>query len=485
MENLIKIGAAYLRVSDSRQDEYSPESQLKKIREEAQRDGVMIPDEYVFFDDGISGRSVKKRNEFNRMISIAKEKDTFDIVYVWKFSRFARSQEESIVYKSLLAKHHVTVKSVSESIPEGPFGGLIERIIEWMDEFYSIRLGEEVVRGMEEKFLRGEPTSQAPYGYRMGDKCFEVVPDEAEIVLEVFNRYANGEGARSVSFDLGNRGIMTRHGNRPDNRWITYMINNPTYIGKLRRSENRAVSKRSFDSEDIRYTDGHHDAIIEKGLWDKCQERRLRDLEMYGTGARDPKPNQYLSKGVIKCSNCGATLCMSVTSGKEKKKYLQCNSYSHAKCKESHAVMLSTIEEALLEGIEQAVKNKTFTFAVKKTPKQDGESERARKVIAQLERSLERAKQAYLSEIDTLEQYKENKTRLEAEISRTRALLNEDAQTIPEVDEQAYTEKVRGVVEFLKDGSVSVEAKNIALRAIIEKAVFNRKENTLDIYFRQ
>ena len=81
--NLLRIGAAYIRVSDERQDEYSPDSQLKKIREYAAKDGVTIPDEYVFYDDGISGKSVKKRDDFNRMIALAKEKThPFDVIYV-------------------------------------------------------------------------------------------------------------------------------------------------------------------------------------------------------------------------------------------------------------------------------------------------------------------------------------------------------------------------------------------------------------------
>ena len=151
-EPLLKIAAAYIRVSDERQDEYSPDSQIKLARERAERDGYMIPDEYVFYDDGISGKSTKLRAEFNRMIAIAKEKDhPFDRIYVWKFSRFARNQEQSIVYKNLLRKTGVEVMSVSEPIPEGPFGDLIERIIEWMDEYYSINLGVEVTRGMTEK----------------------------------------------------------------------------------------------------------------------------------------------------------------------------------------------------------------------------------------------------------------------------------------------------------------------------------------------
>ena len=48
MEELLKIGAAYIRVSDERQDEFSPTSQLKKIREHAAKEGYLIPDEYVF-----------------------------------------------------------------------------------------------------------------------------------------------------------------------------------------------------------------------------------------------------------------------------------------------------------------------------------------------------------------------------------------------------------------------------------------------------
>ena len=177
MEELLNVGAAYIRVSDERQDEYSPDSQLKKIRENAAKDGYIIPDEYVFYDDGISGKSARRRDDFNRMIAIAKEKThPFDRIYVWKFSRFARNQEESMVYKNLLQKKGVTVKSVSEPIPEGHFGSLIERIIEWMDEFYLVNLSTEVQRGMTEKVSRGEPVVPPPFGYKM---CSSLNPLES------------------------------------------------------------------------------------------------------------------------------------------------------------------------------------------------------------------------------------------------------------------------------------------------------------------
>ncbi len=89
------------------------------------------------------------------MIAMAKQSShPFDVILVWKFSRFARNQEESIVYKSMLKKDDVEVISISELLVDLPVWFLIERIIEWMDEYYSIRLSGEVKRGMKEKALR-------------------------------------------------------------------------------------------------------------------------------------------------------------------------------------------------------------------------------------------------------------------------------------------------------------------------------------------
>ena len=139
----IKIGAACVRVSTDDQVEYSPASQIEKIREHAKREGYIIPDEYIFQDDGISGKYARKRPAFMMMIAMAKQSPPpFDCIFVWEFSRFARNQEESIVYKNLLAKNGVSVRSVREPLADSPFASLIERIIEWMDEYYLISLAE-------------------------------------------------------------------------------------------------------------------------------------------------------------------------------------------------------------------------------------------------------------------------------------------------------------------------------------------------------
>lgn len=486
-EDLLKIGAAYIRVSDERQDEYSPDSQLKKIREFAAKDGYMIPDEYVFYDDGISGKSTKRRDDFNRMIAIAKEKThPFDVIYVWKFSRFARNQEESMVYKNLLRKKGVTVISVSEPIPEGHFGSLVERIIEWTDEYYLVNLGAEVMRGMTEKASRGEPTCAPPFGYFMRDGKY--YPDEesgkANIVREVFTLYANGVKQREIALILANKGIRTRFGKKPENRWVDYMLHNHCYIGKIRWCPDgtKSVSKRRLDNDNIMVVDGHHEPLISMELWEKVQNMLEAQKKAYPKYAKKDQPVDYLLKGLVRCSACGGTLAAGGSSGKAKVRCLQCCNYSRGSCRTSHSITIPRIEAAFIEGLKKALSEKQFTMAPKKPPKQsDPTAIDFDKLISVEERRLTRAKEAYLAEIDTIEQYAQNKKEITARIDDL--IARRDKHLEKEFDLEAFTKKVAGIVELIEKEDVTASAKNEALHTIIEKIVFEKAKGNLAIYF--
>ncbi len=484
--DLLRIGSAYIRVSDERQDEYSPDSQLKKIREYAAKEGYMIPDEYVFYDDGISGRSVKKRDDFNRMIAIAKEKThPFDKIYVWKFSRFARNQEEAIVYKSLLAKNKVSVVSVSEPIQEGHFGALQERIIEWMDEFYSINLAGEVIRGMTEKASRGEPTCAPPLGYIMRDGRY--YPDEesgkANVVREVFTLYANGVKQREIALILAEKGIRTRYGKKPENRWVDYMLHNHCYIGKIRFCPDgtKSVSKRHLDNENIMIVDGHHEPLISMELWDKVQKMLEEQKKAYPKHARQFQPTDHLLKGLVRCSACGGTLAVSGSSGKAKIRTVQCCNYARGSCRTSHSIIIPRLEAAFIEGLKQAVEAKQFTLAPREQKKSDPTAIDFDKLIAVEERRLARAKDAYLAEIDTIEQYAQNKKDITARIDELKARRDKEIEKEFNIDE--FTAKVLGIVEFIEREDVTKAAKNEALHTIIEKVVYEKAKGNLAIYF--
>jgi len=487
LENdLLRIGAAYIRVSDERQDEYSPDSQLKKIREYAAKEGYAIPEEYVFYDDGISGRSVKKRDDFKRMIATAKEKThPFDVIYVWKFSRFARNQEEAIVYKSLLAKRKVSVVSVSEPLPEGHFGALQERIIEWMDEFYSINLSGEVKRGMTEKASRGEPNCAPPFGYIMREGKY--YPDEesgkANIVREVFTLYSNGVKQREIALILANKGIRTKYGKKPENRWVDYMLHNSCYIGKIRwcTDGTKAVSKSKLDNENIMEVDGQHEPIISTELWNKVQKMLEAQKKAYPKYAKKDQPVQHMLKGLIKCSACGGSLAMGGSSGKNKVRRVQCCNYSRGSCRTSHSVNLHVLEAAFVEGLKQAVEEKQFSIVPTKPKKSDPSAIDFDKLIAVEERRLARAKEAYLAEIDTIEQYAQNKKEITERIDDLKARRDKEGEKETDID--AFADKVAGIVEFIQREDVTVSAKNEALHNIIEKVVFEKAKGNLAIYF--
>lgn len=487
MAETVKIGAAYIRVSDERQDEYSPDSQLKKIREYASKEGCIIPDEYVFYDDGISGKSVKKREDFNRMIATAKDKShPFDVIYVWKFSRFARDQEASMVYKNLLRKKNVSVVSVSEPIPEGHYGTLIERIIEWMDEFYLINLSTEVQRGMTEKVTRGEPVVAPPLGYIMKDG--EYIPDEesgaADIIREIFDRYINGDPLRDIATTFHKRGFRTKNGLPVDSRRVEYIINNPCYIGKLRWSADgsRAVSHRQYDNENILTIDGHHKPIITMEQWEAAQKRQEDIKKTYPKYARKDNEVSFMLKGLVRCSTCGGTLVRTgITNTHSNTRSMQCHNYNRGSCVTSHSISIPKADHLIIESLENAVGTMQFKISPTEKKKTNTEADYER-LIALEERKLQRAKDAYLAEIDSLEQYKENKTKLEARIAELRKEAEAQAPTEC-IDTEAYARRVTEVITLLKNPTATEQAKNAALRTIIEKIVYEKANSNLAIYF--
>ena len=66
-----KIVCAYIRVSTDSQDEYSPDAQIRLLKEYAAKNDMILTD--IYQDIGISGRKAEKRPEFQNMIAMAKQ----------------------------------------------------------------------------------------------------------------------------------------------------------------------------------------------------------------------------------------------------------------------------------------------------------------------------------------------------------------------------------------------------------------------------
>lgn len=483
----LRSGYGYIRVSTHDQEELSPDSQERLLRDYAKANGIIL--EYIYSDSGISGRSADKRPAFQEMIAKAKSKEhPVDVLLVWKFSRFARNQEESIVYKSLLKKAGVDVISISEPLADGPFGSLIERIIEWMDEYYSIRLSGEVKRGMAENASRGKYQTTAPYGYRTGKDHLEIIPVEAEHVRQIFHKYYYDHmGFSPIAAWLNKLGIKSHRGCAWENRTVKYVLQNPVYKGYVRWNVGKENLRKgaSVTAPEMICVRGSHEAIIDEELFDNVQRMIARQYRL-------PKSRPASSYGhwlgnLLKCSCCGSSLTYSPA-----QKGFQCISYTKGKCPESHYVRAHLIEQALIDSLEHHISAGTIEYIEEKiAPAQlSDDYEILKDSYTKLENKEKRIKAAYQDGIDTLEEYKENKALLLKEKERIRLQLVEieskNTQNLPADHTAEMILRVQNIVDILKS-DLSKETKSEAIRSICDKIVYDKKSKNLDIYcvFRQ
>lgn len=484
-----KYGYGYVRVSTAGQEELSPDSQARLLKDYAHKNGIIISN--IFYELGISGRKADKRPEFQKMIARAKAADhPVDAILVWKFSRFARNQEESIVYKSLLKKkHNVDVISVSEPLVEGPFGSLIERIIEWMDEYYSIRLSGEVTRGMREKAQRGGYQARPPLGYRIVErgKPPVVVPEEAEIVKIIFQKYADEHrGIFDIARYLNSCGFKTSHGKPFERRSVEYILQNPTYCGMIRWNRTINETKEIRPKEEWIIADGQQPSIISKELFDRAQTRY--EQEYKPKGSRPSSTYKHWLSGLVKCPTCGRTMTAKKTGdGAKIYYYFSCYGYSKGKCLAKNSISALKLEPAVLASIREVLDTGRIVYRYM-PPKEEPAADMSKILTEQLRRNaekLDRIKEAYRNGVDTLEEYKTNKQLVQHERSRLEDQLRkaESAQIDTGSTEENLLERVRSVYEIVSSDTVDSVTKNEILKSVIEKIVYDKASDELKVYY--
>ena len=458
-------------------EEFIDDTEILECIEYAKKNNIEVPEELIFFDDGISAKTATKRTQFNRMIALAKEKEPpFNAILVWKFSRFARNQEESIVYKNILRKKGIQVISISEPIIDSPFGDLIERIIEWMDEYYLINLSTEVKRGMTEKLSRGEALCPPAYGYDIQDGKYIINSDEAPHIIEIFNDFLSGLPMRQIALKCAAKGLRTHRGNPFEARTIRYILYNPVYVGKIRWStDGRASSLRDFSNPSTVIVDGIHEPIISQEVWDATQAKLTKIQTMYGKNQRPDQQVEWMLKGLMRCE-CGATLTMLGTSCPS----MQCHAYTKGtgKCVTSHCLSISKANKLVIANLKKLVNNKQFNFVPAENITQTVDYDA---LIKKEYARLARAKEAFLAEIDTVDEYRENKARITKAIKQLERERN--SHKAEEIDVDEFSERIRQVLRTVTDASVSEKAKNETLRTVIAKIVYEKSKKRLVFFF--
>lgn len=478
----LEIGAAYIRVSTDDQTELSPDAQLRMILDAAKADGFVIPKEYIFEEKkGISGRKADNRPEFQRMIAIAKSQKPapFKRLYLWKFSRFARNQEESTFYKGILRKKcGIEIKSISEPIMEGMFGRLIETIIEWFDEYYSFNLSGEVKRGMTEKALREGYQTSPCLGYEaVGDgKPFLINEDTYPIVEYIFQAYHSGRDMTGIARSVNTMGYRTQRGNPFERRSIYRILTNHFYIGEV-----------SWNG--ITFQGSHETRPAVTSVFDDVQKHITSEYRP--KKRREASANAHWLSGMLFCGVCGSSLGFNRSNDQKKRPdFFQCWKYAKGFHPGSCCVSARIAERTVLQSLEKALRNNHLEY--EHIPKNEsdisGEEIAIKEALERITVKERRIREAYENEIDTLEEYKQNKLRLNAERKELENALDQLRQKAQQTevappDQAEMMAKVSCVYQILSDPTANNETKGNSLRSICKKIVFDRETRRFTFFF--
>lgn len=480
----LKEVCAYVRVSTEKQEELSPDSQIRLLKEYASKHDMLLTHIYVE-EHGISGKNASKRPAFQEMIAMCKDKShPYDAILLWKFSRFARNIDESTYYKSILRKKcNVDIISISEPIIEGMYGRLIEMVIEWSDEFYLHNLSGEVMRGMTQKALQGGYNAMVPLGYakkRGGQNIPEIAEKEADIIKRIFNMYTMEKRALSDIATLLNReGCRTRRGGLFETKTIGYILENPFYIGKIRWNYFDKKQNKRKKEEDVIISQGKHAPIISEEQFALANRRLAEERTRSGYGKkRTAAASGHWLSGLYKCSACGASLAYQ----KGKYPYFSCWRKGKGLCDKGNYISEQNAIQTVIDVLECLAKeNLNFNYIYDSSISNQPQVARLQRELKSIDNKLLRIREAYINEIDTLEEYRQNKTALLGradELRKSIAQAEEDA-AVPAARQKKMD--CRKIMDALKSDSVDPLTKANALRQVIERLEWNQEAGHLKV----
>ncbi len=304
--------AAYCRVSTDNDDQANSfESQQRYFKQyiEHHPDWELYE---IFADEGISGTNTKKRKQFNRMITCAKNGD-FDLIITKEISRFARNTLDSIYYTRDLKKHGVAVIFMNDGI--NTMDGDAElrlAIMSSIAQEESRKTSERVKWGQKRQMEQGVVFGRSMLGYDVKNGKMTINEEGAKIVRLIFHKFVDeGKGTHVIARELREEGINPMRVKEWQNTVILRVIRNEKYCGDL-------VQKKTYTpdflSHEKKYNRGqeefviirdHHEPIISRELFEKAN--RILDAKSLSPEGKAKHSNRYPFSGKIKCGRCGAS----------------------------------------------------------------------------------------------------------------------------------------------------------------------------------
>ena len=491
--------AIYARFSDDElQNDNSIEDQVRISRARAETEGWQVVK--VYSDHGKSGASMLLRpaiQELMEDVSLGK----FSLVMTEGLDRLSRDQED-------VAGIYKRIKFAGADIYSISDGGIVSEIHiglkGTMNALFLKDLAIKTHRGLSGRVQKGKSGGGLSYGYRvvkqLGDDGEvhagerEIIPDEADIIRQIFEDYANGLAPKKIARNLnsalvpspskGEWSASTINGNR---RRGTGILNNELYLGRIVWNRlkyikdpdtGKRVSRLNPENE-WQIVDVPHLRIITQSLWDRVKARQkiLDEKPRFQAKQRPPKLLSFL----LKCGCCGNG--MSIVSHE---RYGCSTSRNKGTCDNRLTIKQDILEHTVISAMQNhlmqpkmvAIFCEEYTsFINKKRSNRFAQAEKYKKELNKLEKDkhniIEAIKNGFASDElrDSLNAISKRREEIESylrEQDEPQVLLHPNMA-------KRYQEEIEKIIQSLNHDDTRIQAAE-TLRGMIDKIVLTPKQ---------
>ena len=487
--------AAYCRVSTEKEEQQdSLKHQKQFFQEYAQKYGHTLVRLYA--DEGISGTSLKKRDQFLRLMEDAR-KGLFETVVVKDVSRLARNTVDFLQSIRTLKSCGVNTLFITANMDTLGESEFVLTLFGAMAQEESANLSRRVKFGKKLNAQKGR-VPQRIFGYdRVDNFNLAVNPEEAQTVRQIFRLYLEeGLGCRAISLQLNAQGAKTKFGCDWDPRGVRRILTNSIYCGRY--VNNKYEIQDYLTGKQIRIPEEQHYhhprpqwAIVTPEEFDAAQELMARRRIRYGPGESFQQARYSTRHGfstLIRCESCGQSFCRKQYTYANTRVYWKCRTndqYTSRRCGNGVTVdereLLDQLSAYLASriGDRDVFVENALTALERRCTAREGQGDVT--TLAREKKRLlgkrERLQEMYVNDVITLAELKEKTAALTAQLSKLEARASPPpARRDVAALREAYT---RRILAFLAMEDVT----NLDLRQIVERVSVSQ-EGVVTVFLR-
>ena len=410
MNNDKKIAGIYIRVSteDQAREGFSLPEQEKRLRAMCEYKGYEI---YKLYKDaGISAKTGNLRPAFEELLQDIRDKKCNTIV-VLKLDRLTRSVFDLEGIMRFLEENDAYLDCANEEInTTNSSGKLVARMLTSVSQNEIERTSERTKFGLAGAIKEGHIPARAPLGYKHENKKLVPDPLTKDIVLRIYDLYFEGKSYYNIATIFNEEQVLGK------NNWkdtgILRIISNEVYKGDYvhgKRTKNPTYYKDVVEP------------IISKEMWESCQVQKKKNQKNY------MRTQTYIFLQKLRCPKCGRILAGGASHKIKSDKwyfYYRCenckNNIHENKIEDKIKVLLADILEY------DNVVNEFFLPVLKS--KLDNPKEQLEKELKSLNNKRDRIRKAYIDELFTEEEFKQESKLIESQIEMISSKLLENSQ---------------------------------------------------------